>query len=362
MLGVDRKALSYKFPHVFDYKKQGTLVLPRFKNSPKDGKSFCTELSMYLNNELSEEQNGVLVLFTSRNTMTEVFGQVRPQIRKLIRLQSSGKSPAILIEEHTQAINQGHVSIIFGLKSFFEGIDLKGFLCTKVVVTALPFLVPCEPIFQYRNYNLQLLNLNGFMHYSVPETALTLAQMAGRLIRTENDRGSLIICDNRVKKYQSLIRSIPPLQQVNVSAMPSAPPNTNQVKSEEIASQIIEIINAASGWISYAKIAFKIAQKHCFEPLVNGDKNTTVANLINKLVLSQGEFKRIKYRWSVKLVDKPVIKEFYCNFIANSEVNKADIDPEIIKSKLLPIIYSKEQYSYSDFEELGLQYLGVERG
>ena len=363
-LGVSTQQNCYRLPHVFDYRAQGNLILPKFKYSPKFNTrtEYEAELLTFLNNLLVHSNDGVLVLFTNRLTMSKIYRAIDQQIRPFIKSQLGGQTPAQVLNEHKSAISAGKPSVIFGLKSFFEGVDLKGKLCTKVVITALPFLVHSEPLYKYKEHNLKLIHQNGFDHYSLPEAAITLIQMAGRLIRSEKDTGDVIICDKRLKAYQILIRSLPPFKQISVPATNSAPPHPNQAKSERLAAQIIKIINAAGGWISYAKIAVEVANKHCFEALVNDDKDTTVANLINRFVLRQGEFKRIKYRWSVNLIGDPAIKEFYCNFISTATANQADIDPEIVKSKLLPIIYTKEQYSYSDFEELGLQYLGVERG
>jgi ATP-dependent DNA helicase DinG len=94
-------------------------------------------------------------------------------------------------------------SIIFGLDSFWEGVDVKGDSLKCLVITKLPFEVPTEPIVMARTEMIEREGGNPFYEYSLPRAVLKFKQGFGRLIRSKTDRGRIIICDERIetKKY-----------------------------------------------------------------------------------------------------------------------------------------------------------------
>lgn len=102
--------------------------------------------------------------------------------------------------------------------SFWEGLDLPGDVLKVVVIDKLPFPSLSEPLVQARAGRLQALGRNVFREYYLPEAAIALRQGAGRLIRSETDRGLLVICDRRLheKSYgQKLIAALPPMRQID---------------------------------------------------------------------------------------------------------------------------------------------------
>ncbi|WP_304440320.1 helicase C-terminal domain-containing protein, partial [Oleiphilus sp. HI0067] len=117
------------------------------------------------------------------------------------------------IQLHKKKIDQGKRSILFGLASLAEGIDLPGKYLTHVVIAKVPFAVPNDPLEQAIAEWIESQGRNPFMEISVPEASLRLIQACGRLIRTEQDSGQITILDQRLitKRYGSLLLdALPP--------------------------------------------------------------------------------------------------------------------------------------------------------
>ena len=113
--------------------------------------------------------------------------------------------------------------------------------------------------------------------------------MVGRLIRSEQDSGEVIICDNRVNHYQILLKSLPPLKRKQIK-----PVERVNLQLGEIIIQIEELLKTNKAWISYAKLTATIAGIHCFEPLFGDSKSNTVANIINRYIIPKGNCVRLK--------------------------------------------------------------------
>jgi ATP-dependent DNA helicase DinG len=90
-------------------------------------------------------------------------------------------------------------AVIFGLDSFWEGVDVKGDALNRLIITKLPFEVPSEPIVLARTEEISKRGGNPFRDYSLPRAVLKFKQGFGRLIRSKNDRGRVIICDDRIE-------------------------------------------------------------------------------------------------------------------------------------------------------------------
>jgi ATP-dependent DNA helicase DinG len=118
-----------------------------------------------------------------------------------------------ILRRHRDAVDQGDASYIIGLSSFAEGIDLPGAYCEHVILCKLPFAVPDDPMGATLSEWYEAQGRDAFMEYSLPMAAVRLAQAAGRLIRSETDRGIFTILDTRLKtkRYgRILIHAIPP--------------------------------------------------------------------------------------------------------------------------------------------------------
>ena len=103
-------------------------------------------------------------------------------------------------------------AVIFGTSSFWTGVDVPGDALSNVIITRLPFSVPDHPLFAARSEKIELQGQSAFFNYSVPEAVLKFRQGFGRLIRTKDDKGIVVILDSRVvsKRYgQTFLASIP---------------------------------------------------------------------------------------------------------------------------------------------------------
>ena len=201
----------------FDFDAQGELYLPPVHASPKDPAAHTAAIVEWLPKLISaEEAIGTLVLFSSRKQMQEVALRLPESHLPLLLMQ--GELPkAVLLEKHHQAIADGRASIIFGLDSFAEGLDLPGLACVQVIIAKLPFSMPDNPIEKTQNRWIEQRGGNPFIEITVPEASIKLIQAVGRLIRTESDYGRVTILDNRVKTQnygRQMLACLPPFKRI----------------------------------------------------------------------------------------------------------------------------------------------------
>ena len=117
-----------------------------------------------------------------------------------------------VLRRHREAVDRGNGSVIFGLASFAEGVDLPGAYCAHVVIAKLPFSVPDDPVDASLAEWLETQGRNPFMEISVPDAALRLVQASGRLLRTESDTGRITLLDRRIltRRYgRAILDSMP---------------------------------------------------------------------------------------------------------------------------------------------------------
>ncbi len=204
-----------KLPTGFNYPEHSQLVIPQFRYAPEYTmrEPFQKELTLYLSQILNyTDAYGTLVLFFNRQQLIDTFKQLPVKLQNKILLQTEYSSNQKLIAEHKETVDCAKPSIIFGLNSFAEGVDLPAKYCMHVIVTKLPFDTHKDPQNMVREYWVKAENGNYFMDVSLPETCIKLIQAVGRLIRNEKDYGQVTICDNRVvlKQYGSiLLNSLP---------------------------------------------------------------------------------------------------------------------------------------------------------
>lgn len=201
----------------FDFAKQGELYVPPMGASPKDPPAHTTAIVEWLPKLIDvAEPIGTLVLFSSRKQMQEVA--LRLPSSHLPWLLVQGELPkAVLLQRHADALAAAKPSVIFGLDSFAEGLDLPGDACVQVIIAKLPFAMPDNPIEKTQNRWIEQRGGNPFMEVTVPEASMKLIQAVGRLIRTESDYGRVTILDSRIltARYgRQLLACLPPFKRI----------------------------------------------------------------------------------------------------------------------------------------------------
>ena len=103
--------------------------------------------------------------------------------------------------------------VLIGSASFWEGVDVRGRQLSLVVIDKLPFAPPDDPVLRARIEATRREGGDPFRQLQMPAAAMALKQGAGRMIRSETDRGLLVVCDSRLadRPYgRQLLRSLPP--------------------------------------------------------------------------------------------------------------------------------------------------------
>jgi ATP-dependent DNA helicase DinG len=201
----------------FDFPTQGELYLPPLAASPKDPAGHTREIVEWLPKLVHlDEPVGTLVLFSSRKQMQEVATALPETFRERLLIQ--GEHPkSVLLDMHYNRLGAQQSSIIFGLDSFAEGLDLPGEACVHVIIVKLPFAMPDDPVGRTLSRWVEKRGGNPFIEITVPEASIKLVQAVGRLIRTEQDYGRVTILDNRITRQsygKKLLASLPPFKRL----------------------------------------------------------------------------------------------------------------------------------------------------
>lgn len=187
---VDTETLQAKSP--FDYARQ---VFGYFPNTVPEARhpAYHTAAAEEIIRVLNYTQGRAFVLFTSTRDMRTVYELVRSRVRFPVLLQ--GEMPKdLLIEEFRR--EEG--SVLFGVKTFWTGVDIQGDALSCVILVKLPFPVPSHPLVQARCERIKARGGSDFMEYSLPRCIRDVLQGFGRLIRSKRDEGVFVILDNRM--------------------------------------------------------------------------------------------------------------------------------------------------------------------
>ncbi|WP_336366617.1 ATP-dependent DNA helicase DinG [Marinobacter sp. C2H3] len=201
-------------PSSFRYGDMATVEVPSMPAMPTDD-GFTDALVKRLPSLWAGEK-ATLVLFTSRRQMQQVRDALAPDHPDLIITQDDMAKGEVL-RQHCARVDEGRASVLFGVASFAEGIDLPGKYLHHVVITRLPFSVPDDPIEASLAEWVTQQGGNPFMEITVPDASIKLVQAVGRLLRTEQDTGRVTILDRRIvsRRYgQLLLDALPPFRRI----------------------------------------------------------------------------------------------------------------------------------------------------
>ncbi|HEU0153642.1 MAG TPA: ATP-dependent DNA helicase DinG [Arenimonas sp.] len=202
-------------PSPFNLAESAVLSVPAMQSLPDDAARHTDEVARWVEDELDWDA-GNLVLFTSWRQMERVVALLSPA-RAIRTLVQGSRSRTELLAKHAESIRAGKGSTLFGLASFGEGLDLAGDLATTVVIAKLPFAMPSDPVGATKAEWYESRGRSAFFEVALPEAQRTLTQYMGRLIRTEHDRGRIVLLDRRVvvKRYgRVLLDSLPPYRRL----------------------------------------------------------------------------------------------------------------------------------------------------
>jgi ATP-dependent DNA helicase DinG len=147
------------------------------------------------------------MLFTSYRALNEAAERLKDEIDFPILIQGQ-TSQRDLIEKFRELGN----AVLLGTASFWEGVDIRGEALSCVIIDKLPFAAPSDPVLEARMEAIRQAGGSPFEEYQLPQAVITLKQGVGRLIRDQNDRGVLMICDTRLRtrRYgQVFLESLP---------------------------------------------------------------------------------------------------------------------------------------------------------
>ena len=193
--GEDATALQVDSP--FDYARQMQVFIPRKMPEPAARDAYESALGHWIRHFVSRTHGKAFVLFTSYQTMQRQAELLASFFRseKLACLVQGGAMPRHRL---LQKFKEDRDSVLFGTDSFWQGVDVPGEALSNVILTRLPFAVPDHPLTQAKCELIMAQGGDPFREYSLPEAILKFRQGVGRLIRTQSDKGIVVILDNRI--------------------------------------------------------------------------------------------------------------------------------------------------------------------
>jgi Rad3-related DNA helicase/serine/threonine protein kinase len=214
-IGLDPRertdVLERILPLTFDYESNALLYLPRDLPAPTFGpgsEDYMLAIAREMYKLVKVSRGRAFLLFSSKRMLDRAYELMSPHLA--YPLLKQGDMTRI---ELTRRFREEEGAVLFGLKSFWEGVDIAGDALSLVVIDKLPFDPPDDPVHEARIAQMKARNENWFGNYVLPQAVLRLKQGLGRLLRTREDRGVMAILDTRLhtKGYGKLVlNALPP--------------------------------------------------------------------------------------------------------------------------------------------------------
>jgi ATP-dependent DNA helicase DinG len=213
-------ARKLKLDSPFDYASHARLWVPQRFPKPNDA-AHPPAVGQLTARLAAALQGRTFVLTTTLRALGLISATLREALGELgadLEVLTQGESPKRTLMQRFLSHPR---SVLVGSQSFWEGIDVPGDALQCVIIDKLPFPPPNDPLVEARVKQLQAQGRNAFMDYFVAEAAIALKQGAGRLIRSETDRGLLVVCDPRMAQMQygkRLRRALPAMTPIQSEA------------------------------------------------------------------------------------------------------------------------------------------------
>jgi ATP-dependent DNA helicase DinG len=215
-LGLKEPLVEKVVGSPFDFKTQALLYVPAGLPAPPKSAdaNYVSAIADEIERIVRLTEGRAFLLFTSRRMLNEVYSLL--ELRLEMPLFKQGDMPAPrLLDEFRESGN----GCLFGVQTFWEGVDVQGDALSCVVIDRLPFAVPDSPITRARTDAISAAGGDWFRDFSVPQAQIRLKQGFGRLIRTQNDRGMVCILDTRIltRNYGAeFVRYLPPASRASL--------------------------------------------------------------------------------------------------------------------------------------------------
>jgi ATP-dependent DNA helicase DinG len=209
-LGIE-EAASQAWASPFDFERQALLYMPKGLPGDPNDPAYTDAVVEAALPVLRASRGRAFLLFTSHRALRRAHELLRDRIEYPLLVQGTGSRSDLLVR-----FRELGNAVLLGAASFWEGVDVRGEALSVVLIDKLPFAPPDDPVLAARIEALKEEGGNPFMEYQLPQAVLQLKQGAGRLIRDEDDRGVLVLCDPRIhsKSYGRTVRaSLPPMKQ-----------------------------------------------------------------------------------------------------------------------------------------------------